>query len=82
MRCRLDRGLCNPNWLTLFPQAGVRHITVPNSNHNPITLDTNLEVTKGTKPFHFEAMWARVSASLDVVDNAWNVSIDGPQDLR
>ncbi len=82
VRCRLDRGLYNPDWLALFPQAGVRHITAPNSDHNPITLDTHLEVTKGTKPFHFEAMWAKDLASSDVVDNTWHVSIDGPQDLR
>uniref|UniRef100_A0A2N9HLN9 Ribonucleotide reductase large subunit domain-containing protein n=1 Tax=Fagus sylvatica TaxID=28930 RepID=A0A2N9HLN9_FAGSY len=82
VRCRLDRGLYNPDWLALFPQAGVRHITASNSDHNPITLDTHLEVTKGTKPFHFEAMWARDLASSDVVDNTWHVSIDGPQDLR
>uniref|UniRef100_A0A2N9HDP5 Ribonucleotide reductase large subunit domain-containing protein n=1 Tax=Fagus sylvatica TaxID=28930 RepID=A0A2N9HDP5_FAGSY len=82
VRCRLDRGLYNPDWLALFPQAGVRHITASNSDHNPITLDTHLEVTKGTKPFHFEAMWAKDLASSDVVDNTWHVSIDGPQDLR
>ena len=51
IRERLDRGLCNADWQSLFPKVGVRHLTTPNSDHNPILLDTHLELSKGSRPF-------------------------------
>ena len=53
---RLDRGICNVDWLSLFPKVGVRHLAAPNSDHNPNVLDTHLDLSKGTKPFRFETM--------------------------
>ena len=61
VRERLDRGLCNDDWQRLFPRVGIRHLSTPNSDHNPIILDTHLELQKGVRPFRFEAMWEGMS---------------------
>lgn len=70
IRERLDRGICNVEWQNLFPNAGVRHLTAPNSDHNPILLDTHLDMGKGVRPLRFEAMWAKEESSVAVVEKA------------
>ena len=81
IRSRLDRGICNSNWLSLFPKTGVRHLTAHNSDHNPIILDTHLESSKGVRPFQFEAMWVRDPSSHEVVENAWYDPLEGAHDM-
>ena len=82
VRERLDRGICNADWQSLFPKAGVRHLTTQNSDHNPIVLDTHLDLSKGAKPFRFEAMWSRDKSSTDVVSQAWNLQVAGSHHYR
>jgi hypothetical protein len=77
IRERLDRGLCNADWQQLFPKAGVKHLTAPNSDHNPILLDTHQEVSKGSRPFRFEAMWTKEDSSSEVVERAWSLQVEG-----
>ena len=43
---RLDQCLCDQEWPTLFPKAGVRHLCNSNSDHNSIMLDTHLDSGK------------------------------------
>ena len=69
IRERLDRGICNVDWQT-FPCAGVKHLTTPNSDHNPILLNTHMEFEKGVGPFRFEAMWTKEESSEEVVASA------------
>ena len=49
----------------------------PNSDHNPILLDTHLELHKGIKSFRFEAMWVRDESSIEIVDQAWALQVEG-----
>ena len=70
IRERLDRGICNAEWQALFPKAGVRHLVGPNSDHNPIILDTHMEQLQGVKPFRFEAIWTKDDSIFEVVDQA------------
>ena len=81
IRSKLDRGICNSDWLSLFPKTGVRHLTAHNSDHNPIILDTHLESSKGVRPFQFEAMWVRDPSSHEVVENAWYDPLEGAHDM-
>ncbi|KAK3020531.1 hypothetical protein RJ639_046220 [Escallonia herrerae] len=37
---RLDRGLGNPQWRILFPNATIKHLPAFKSDHNPILLNT------------------------------------------
>ena len=82
MKERLDRGLCNDDWHRLFPKAGIRHLMALNLDHNPILLDTHLELHKGIKPFRFEAMWVRDESSVEVIDQAWALQVEGSHSFR
>ena len=53
-----------------------------NLDHNPILLDTHLELHKGIKPFRFEAMWVRDESSVEVVDQAWALQVEGSHSFR
>ena len=77
IRERLDRGICNVDWQSLFPKAGVKHLTAPNSDHLPILLDTDMEVCSGPRPFRFKAMWVRDDSSKEVVQKAWDIPVEG-----
>uniref|UniRef100_A0A2N9IVJ6 Endonuclease/exonuclease/phosphatase domain-containing protein n=1 Tax=Fagus sylvatica TaxID=28930 RepID=A0A2N9IVJ6_FAGSY len=82
IRERLDRGICNVDWQSLFPKAGVKHLTAPNSDHLPILLDTNMEVCSGPRPFQFEVMWVRDNSSKEVVQKAWDIPVEGSQSSK
>ena len=82
IRERLDRGLCNVDWQSMFPKANVRHPTTPNSDHNPILLDTHLETHGGSRPFRFVTMWVKNGSSVDVVQGAWDIPVEGLQDFK
>ena len=82
IRERLDRGICNVDWQSLFPCVGVKHLTTPNSDHNAILLDTHMEFEKGVRPFRFEAMWTKEDSSEEVVALAWNFPIEGSQNYK
>nr|POE99080.1 hypothetical protein CFP56_56264 [Quercus suber] len=82
IRERLYQCLCDQGWQTIFPKAGVRHLCNFNSNHNPIILDTNLEIEMGSQPFQFEAMWTKEEKSKMVVENAWQTRVEGSGGFR
>jgi exonuclease III len=82
IRERLDRGICNADWQSMFPKAGVKHLSAPNSDHIPILLDTHLESHSGARPFRFEAMWVKDESSVNVVQNAWAIAVEGSQNFR
>lgn len=82
MRERLDRGLCNTEWKRLFPRARVRHLAAHNSDQSATVLDTHLDLSKGSKPFKFEAMWVRDESSKEVVQHAWDFQVQGSHHYR
>jgi hypothetical protein len=44
IRERLNQGICNVDWQSLFSNVGVKHLIALNSNHLPILLNTHMEV--------------------------------------
>ncbi|XP_065629740.1 uncharacterized protein LOC136067578 [Quercus suber] len=79
---RLDQCLCDQEWQTLFPKAGVRHMCNSNSDHNPIMLDTPLDSGKWPHPFRFEAMWTKEEGSRRVVEGAWQTWVEGSHGFK
>ena len=69
-------------WQSLFPKGGVKHLTAPNLDHNPILLDTHLDIQEGVKPFRFKAMWVKDSSSTAVVQGAWASPVVGSQSVK
>lgn len=82
IRERLDRGICNADWQRLFPKAAVRHLTALTSDHNPIILDTHVDICSGNRPFRFEAMWTKEESSLEVVYKAWSSLVEGSHSFQ
>jgi exonuclease III len=71
IRERLDRGLANQNWVHLFPNALVNHLTATHSDHCPILVSTVGSYRNLSKPFRFEAFWTQDQSSHSVVALAW-----------
>jgi exonuclease III len=79
---RLDRGVCDQDWQSMFPKAGIRHLGAPKSDHRPILLDTHLDNLKIIQPFRFEAMWTKDTSSIKAVETAWDVQVEGSQGFQ
>nr|POE56987.1 hypothetical protein CFP56_45518 [Quercus suber] len=79
---KLDQCLCDQEWQTLFPKAGVRHLCNSNSDHNLIMLDTHLDSSKWPCPFRFEAMWTKEEGSRRVVEGAWQTWVEGSHGFK
>ncbi|KAL8139773.1 hypothetical protein V2J09_005794 [Rumex salicifolius] len=56
---RLNRGLCNLQWRSLFPQASIRHLATNQSDHSPLLLSFNGfgDICTPKRPFRFQAAW-------------------------
>ncbi|KAI7995959.1 hypothetical protein LOK49_LG11G00272 [Camellia lanceoleosa] len=91
VRERLDRGLANDEWQTLFPEAHLHTLVSSVSDHSPILVDCfglhRVRPQPGPRwgrVYHFEVMWLREEACEQVVANCWNgdvstANVDGLQ---
>ena len=70
IREELDRAFCTAEWMVLFPQVRVMHLTAHKSDHFPILLNIVGDEMFLPKPFRFEAMWTFDPTSREVVDDA------------
>ena len=70
---RLDWGLANGAWRSLFQRATVKHLVHYASDHAPILLDTMGDTDYNPWPSRFEAIWAQDLRSVEVVDKAWHL---------
>lgn len=70
---RLDRGVGNTDWISLFPLATIHHLPAIGSDHAPILLNTSVE-TNEPKPFRFENMWIDDKSCFDTVHQGWNLN--------
>lgn len=81
VRVRLDRGVANPEWNLLFPNAIVRHLVVASSDHMGLLVDCVLGPAQATQRrrrlFRFEDTWVREPRCEDVIQEAWNSSTSG-----
>ena len=50
---RLDRGLASPSWVHLHSDFSLIHLPALNSDHNPISLNTNTTSCSLLRPFRF-----------------------------
>ncbi|KAF4384300.1 hypothetical protein F8388_010491 [Cannabis sativa] len=70
-RARLDRGLANPDWRILFPNAIIKHLSSTGSDHRPLLLDSTGGVRCKSRLFRYENMWARDPRCVWIVKEAW-----------
>lgn len=74
---RLDRGLCNQEWLNLFPYSKLFHTPFGFSDHLAILTDikaTQADLLRGPKHrfFRFEALWTRNSDCEVIIRSSWD----------
>ncbi|XP_019451789.1 PREDICTED: uncharacterized protein LOC109353883 [Lupinus angustifolius] len=74
---RLDRSMCNDDWLSTWNY--VSYCTLPkiSSDHHPLLLTCSLSVSKRTSSFRFLKMWMNHPDCSRVIEEAWNDSIVG-----
>lgn len=71
---RLDRDFANASWKLQFPEATVNHLTVVQSDHRPILINTVPSPYSLPKPFQFESMWITHPDIFYIIQDTWNRS--------
>lgn len=74
---RLDRGIANGEWRSLFPIATVSHFPRLASDHAPILLNTYGDQDRNPRPFRFESFWVEDKRCSEVVEKAWRQNVRG-----
>ncbi|KAA3468237.1 reverse transcriptase [Gossypium australe] len=69
---RLDRGVANTSWLSMFPNANIKHLVHSTSDHCPLLITTNPEkYIQRSHAFKFEAWWVLEESFAAEVKNLW-----------
>ncbi|KAF4348514.1 hypothetical protein F8388_008285 [Cannabis sativa] len=76
---RLDRGLCNVEWLQQFDGADIQLLDWWESDHRPLVVDIPIREEgersghgKRISRFHFEEAWCEEEECRDIIANYWN----------
>ncbi|XP_024632727.1 uncharacterized protein [Medicago truncatula] len=76
---KLDRGMANVDWRLSFPEAFVEVLCRLHSDHNPLLLRFGgLPLTRGPRPFRFEAAWIDHYDYGNVVKRSWSTHTHNP----
>jgi hypothetical protein len=78
---RLDRGLASPSWIHLHPEFCMIHLPAHNSDHNPISLNTNSTSCFLARPFRFKEFWTKNPSCGQVIAAAWKKFVPIQQDF-
>jgi hypothetical protein len=74
VRERLDRGVVNEDWNSLFPNASLINSESVRSDHRPLLVDTDYLTSTHAKfsgPKRFEARWLQEDLVEEMVKAAW-----------
>lgn len=74
IRERLDRTVASPEWVLLYDQTGILHLSSDSSYHIPIQLKLHLDHLPRPKPFRFFEVWSRDPLYAEVIGEAWERS--------
>ncbi|CAL1358518.1 unnamed protein product [Linum trigynum] len=70
---RLDRALCNRDWLDCFPETSNTHLPRVRSDHRPVLVRSSMDQPSPRKkrPFRFLAAWLCHESFPSTIDSAW-----------
>ncbi|KAA3467329.1 reverse transcriptase [Gossypium australe] len=72
---RLDRGVANEKWKSLFPTGSIHHLPQSMSNHCSLLLNTKGEnIYAGNSQFKFEAWWTTEESLKDEIKASWELT--------
>lgn len=75
IRERLGRGVTNEEWMAMFPEVTIQHLTHSFSDHCPFLVNTKKAAQEVTeKAFKFEAWWTMEESFKEEVKNIWGTS--------
>ncbi|XP_030487453.2 uncharacterized protein LOC115704382 [Cannabis sativa] len=79
---RLDRALCDPEWMMTYPKAGVRALAIKDSDHAPLVVDLLLDRERFHTPFRYLDAWSRDEGCKEVIQRAWAIDVRGAKSLQ
>ncbi|KAK9938018.1 hypothetical protein M0R45_014779 [Rubus argutus] len=71
---RLDMGLINDDWLLLWPNSCITHLSLITSDHCRLLFNSSPILEKKKKSFEFESFWADDVECLPLVQQNWNTA--------
>ncbi|XP_031127729.1 uncharacterized protein LOC116029829 [Ipomoea triloba] len=70
---RLDRALCNLEWITKYPNTKVVHLPRVCSDHSPLLIDLGLSTeVQRSRTFHYQATWSSHPDFNNIISQCWN----------
>ena len=77
IRQRLDRGLSTIEWGQFFDKAKCEHVDTFGSDHSMLLIDNWPRIEKRKSRFFFDKRWLKRSEVNQIVEQAWNQSVEG-----
>jgi hypothetical protein len=74
---RLDRVICNQDWLSLCTVTAVTALIKHKSDHLPLLLDFQLSTTSFAPNFKFMRMWTLHPDCRNVISDCWKIVLFG-----
>ncbi|GAU13228.1 hypothetical protein TSUD_245980 [Trifolium subterraneum] len=74
---RLDRVICNQDWINACNSIHVSTLTKSKFDHFPLLLEFKNQETQFTSHFKFLKMWTAHHDCINVVQNSWNTVVNG-----
>uniref|UniRef100_A0A803Q5F6 CCHC-type domain-containing protein n=1 Tax=Cannabis sativa TaxID=3483 RepID=A0A803Q5F6_CANSA len=74
---RLDRAICDPEWIIQYPKAGVKSLVIKESDHAPVMLDLLFDRERVKAPFRYLDAWSRDASCKVIIKEAWDIVVHG-----
>jgi hypothetical protein len=73
VKVRLDRAVATSSWSSWFPEAQLQHLVTSRSDHLPIFLEVEQDVSKRhyRHTLRYEIMWEHESSLPKAISDAW-----------
>ncbi|KAF7826284.1 Transposon TX1 uncharacterized 149 kDa protein [Senna tora] len=78
---RLDRALCNSDWLHNFPCTTFCSLPVAASDHSPLIINSSGDRPFCKRPFRFENLWLMFERCNSIVRSTWDINITASPDI-
>lgn len=69
---RIDRGLTNSQWASLYINSSIYHLNRSSSDHAPLLLSIKSPLDQCPKVFKFQHMWTTHENFENIVQTSWN----------
>lgn len=74
---RLDRAVCNEEWINFWRSTSCSALVRHQSDDNPVLVSVVFSSLKHASPFKFFKVWSSHSGCRELVLNIWNQGVRG-----